>query len=220
MTTPIYTVYQITNNINNKIYIGVHKTTNPNDDYLGSGKLIKLSILKNGKENFTKKILFEYDNQKDAYLKEKEIVNEKFIERDDTYNLTNGGNIPPTGFGKENNFYGKYHSNETKEKISKSRQGKCVGTNHHFFGKKLKNLSKELNYQFKGYYITPWGKFRTGKEACIDDLSISKVRKWCKNSNNIVNIHSYKQNKYLKSLKKNPIGKTYKELGFFFSRTK
>ena len=62
MTTPIYTVYRTTNNINNKIYIGVHKTTNPNDKYLGSGLAIKSSIKKHGKENFTKSILFEYDN--------------------------------------------------------------------------------------------------------------------------------------------------------------
>jgi hypothetical protein len=36
-----YTVYQTTNQINDKIYIGVHKTENPNDDYLGSNRILK-----------------------------------------------------------------------------------------------------------------------------------------------------------------------------------
>jgi len=36
-----YLVYQITNLINYKIYIGVHQTYDINDCYMGSGKLIK-----------------------------------------------------------------------------------------------------------------------------------------------------------------------------------
>lgn len=39
-----YTVYKITNKINDKIYVGVHSTDNPNDSYMGSGKIIKDAI--------------------------------------------------------------------------------------------------------------------------------------------------------------------------------
>lgn len=46
----MYTVYKTTNIINGKYYIGVHKTTNPNDSYLGSGKAIKEAIKKYGKK--------------------------------------------------------------------------------------------------------------------------------------------------------------------------
>ena len=49
-----YTVYKTTNLVNNKIYIGVHKTSKPNDTYIGSGKILADAILKYGKENFVK----------------------------------------------------------------------------------------------------------------------------------------------------------------------
>jgi hypothetical protein len=86
-----YTIYQTTNLINNKIYVGLHATDNINDSYLGSGIFLKKAIKKYGYTNFKKEILYVFDNKTDMIKKEKEIVNESFITRKDTYNMSKGG---------------------------------------------------------------------------------------------------------------------------------
>ncbi len=52
-----YYIYQITNMVNAKIYVGVHKTSNLNDGYMGSGKIIRSAMEKHGISNFSKDIL-------------------------------------------------------------------------------------------------------------------------------------------------------------------
>lgn len=86
-----YTIYQITNLINNKIYIGAHYTEDINDNYFGSSIPVKQAISKYGIENFRKDTLHIFDNSNDMFAKEAEIVNEDFVQRRDTYNLKPGG---------------------------------------------------------------------------------------------------------------------------------
>ena len=84
-------MYEIKNLINNKIYVGVHKTLNLNDGYMGSGKVILRAIKKHGIENFTKTILETFDNAETMFSKEIEIVSDEFLARPDVYNLRRGG---------------------------------------------------------------------------------------------------------------------------------
>lgn len=86
-----YTIYKTTNLINGKIYIGKHKTTNLDDMYIGSGKILKHAIKKHGIDNFIKEYLFIFDNEEDMNNKEAELVSEEFIKEDTNYNLKLGG---------------------------------------------------------------------------------------------------------------------------------
>lgn len=101
-----FIVYQTINVINNKIYIGVHGTKDPLtfDGYIGNGINInhpstyknpkypfQYAVNKYGTSAFKRSVLFIFDDEKEAYNKEKEIVNKEFIKRSDTYNLALGG---------------------------------------------------------------------------------------------------------------------------------
>lgn len=104
-------VYLITNNINGKIYVGVHSTDNLMDGYMGSGVLISKAIEKYGVENFTKEIIRFCDNIRDAYDLESIIVDEKFTKDNLTYNMRTGGC----------NKQKYYWTEEQKENLRKSR---------------------------------------------------------------------------------------------------
>ena len=86
-----YLIYQTTNLVNGKIYIGQHQTYNLEDNYIGSGIELQKAIEQFGRENFKREILFDFDNFTDMDNKERELVTEEFVAREDTYNLTVGG---------------------------------------------------------------------------------------------------------------------------------
>ena len=86
-----FTVYKITKLDDNKIYIGVHKTKNLDDGYMGSGIHIRAALKKYGREAFRKEILFTFTTSKEAYAKEKELVTCDYLEREFTYNKGVGG---------------------------------------------------------------------------------------------------------------------------------
>jgi len=141
-----YTVYKITNKINDKFYIGVHATKNVDDSYMGSGKLIKRAIAKYGIDNFHKEILFVFDNEPDMLEKEKEFV----VLSEMSYNLCEGGK---GGFGYINRssipkFKDRSHSDKSKEKIASSMKGNTnsYGLVHSEEAKKIigENTRKKL----------------------------------------------------------------------------
>lgn len=70
----LYTVYKTVNLSNGKYYFGVHKTENPDDDYLGSGNYIRRAITKYGELGFRKDVLFTYLDPESAFAKEDELI--------------------------------------------------------------------------------------------------------------------------------------------------
>ena len=86
----IYTVYKTTCLENGKYYIGVHKTRNPTDAYLGSGFLMKRAIRKYGKNAFRKEVLFTFDTAEEAFSKEEELLAGCY-HLSECYNVIEGG---------------------------------------------------------------------------------------------------------------------------------
>jgi hypothetical protein len=86
-----YIVYQITNLLNGKYYVGAHQTSEIDDGYMSSSKVVKNAIKKHGKENFKKEVLYNFLTLEEMFKKEAEIVDEKFVNRKNTYNLKTGG---------------------------------------------------------------------------------------------------------------------------------
>lgn len=120
-------LYKTTNVINGKIYIGVHKTENMDDGYLGSGIILNKAIRKHGKENFIREEIEFFDNFDEAFEMERKIVTEEFISRTDNYNVKVGGQ---GGFDEAMQERGreKYRERlrndpEFREYISKVRKG-------------------------------------------------------------------------------------------------
>jgi len=86
-----YTVYRIVNKKNRHEYVGVHRTQNLMDDYMGSGVRIKAAIKDYGVHNFLKEYIAVFDNVHDMLALEREIVNEDYVRSRSTYNCQLGG---------------------------------------------------------------------------------------------------------------------------------
>ncbi len=143
-------IYKVTNNKNGKFYIGAHSTNNVNDSYFGSGKVVLRALKKHGVTNFTKDVLFIFDNKEDMFDKEREIVTEDFVKNNDNYNMVVGGSAPPVYQHTDESrkrvseqFKGVALSDEHKEKISKTKKK----VYHPYRGKELSEEHKEKNRQ-------------------------------------------------------------------------
>ena len=138
-----YIVYQTTNLVNNKIYIGVHKTENPDifDGYIGNGIVIsspssymkpttpfQYAVKKYGTSNFKRTILKIYDTVAEAFSLEATIVDYDFIRRKDTYNVALGGGGGNQAFIKINQF--NINGNLIKEWNSIAEASEFLGVYH------------------------------------------------------------------------------------------
>lgn len=83
-------VYKTTNCVDGRFYVGVHFGTE-DDNYLGSGKLLRLAIKKYGRVVFKREIIKLCKTKEEAYELEEFIVDFDFVKDDTTYNLVNGG---------------------------------------------------------------------------------------------------------------------------------
>lgn len=111
-----YIIYKTTNIINNYIYVGVHKTANPDvfDGYIGCGVYVnqpttynnpktnfQIAVNEFGPKNFRREILAVVDTPEEASALEASIVNYNFLARPDVYNMILGGNYLLQGTARE-----------------------------------------------------------------------------------------------------------------------
>lgn len=133
-----HVVYKTTNTVNNKIYVGLHSTNNINDNYIGSGYVLKDAINKYGKSKFKKEILYVYNSRKEAREMEAFIVDKDFCKRNDTYNLVEGGMGVENQYGSRNHMFGKLPINAKKVKAI-HKDGTIVISNS------IEELSKHIS---------------------------------------------------------------------------
>ncbi len=111
-------LYKTTNTVTGKSYIGAHSTTELDDNYLGSGKQIKDSIKKYGKQVFIREILEYFGTRSEAFAREAEIVTDDFIKESNNYNMC------PGGLGST------IKTDEYKQKVSAKLKGRIFSEEH------------------------------------------------------------------------------------------
>jgi group I intron endonuclease len=110
-----YYIYEITNLVNGKTYIGQHITQDLEDGYLGSGRALKAAIKKYGRASFKKEILAFANGSISLNFMERCLVPLWWAELPTNYNLVEGGGN------------GARMSAEARKKISLGRKGKKYG---------------------------------------------------------------------------------------------
>jgi hypothetical protein len=193
-----YLIYKITNNISGKVYIGSHKTQNQADNYMGSGRYLNYAYKKYGLENFTKEILFVYDNPADMYTKEAELVNEDFLATENTYNLKVGGF---GGFNFINNS-GKQHIRDFTDadrlKATDARSSISIDK----WSKIHKERYTNFSYEQRLNWNSPGRKIAMGPEAIAKRKEVFKSINHQQGQNNsqfgTCWVHNGMQNKKIK----------------------
>lgn len=182
-------VYITTNLINGKQYIGEHSTDNINDNYLGSGNILKSSIKKYGKTNFNRQILEYFDNKDDAFNLQEKYINEYNTCKPNGYNISpkgghgvrgcfseksiekmrkaNKGQIPWSK-GRKNLWN---HTEETKERMKKIHTGKKMSDES-----KEKNRIKHLKENLSLETIEKMKKSKSGKKRLWNHTEESKKK--------------------------------------------
>lgn len=86
-----YLIYKTTNKINGKYYIGMHKTNDLDDGYLGSGTYFSRALKKYGIENFEREILEFCNSEEEMHKAEARYITEDVVNDKNSYNIKLGG---------------------------------------------------------------------------------------------------------------------------------
>lgn len=192
MNTWKYIVYETTNVVNGKIYVGIHRTENPDkfDGYIGCGVYItqpytyqysktafQCAVKKYGPDKFIRKTLAVFDTEQEASDLEEQIVNENFLARPDVYNMILGGMAGCYLSQRIKVFQYDTNGNFIAEYVSFAEAALALNCDYTLISYAVRKKSKA-----KGYF------WNTDK---LDKLDLSNY--------NLGNNHSIKIHCYLKS---------------------
>ena len=167
-------------------YIGQHESPKIDDNYYGSGVLIRQYIKKHGIVGLTKEVLTICYSPEELNLEEEKAVDTLFNE-DSIFNggkclnLKEGGQYARASdiarlkmslrtSGENNRFYGKHHTEETKAIISEKAKGANNGMYHKTHTPEVKEKLRQLKL---GTHHSEETKEKFSKER--------KTRKWWTN---------------------------------------
>ena len=157
-----YYIYKITNNFNDKFYIGCHRTKKLDDNYMGSGNDLKKDQKLQGIDKFHKEILFFCDSESEMYLKESEIVTKDFLLNPNVYNKTIGGY---GGF----HYCNSYDSRKNRDYSDSTWQGSNATMLSYIFNPKRHEFIKVNQDNFeKGREKIRLEYLKTGKSGFSD----------------------------------------------------
>lgn len=172
-------IYKTTCLINNKIYIGQHKirySSTLDPWYLGSGKAFQTALKKYGVENFKREILATCSSQKQANIFERKAI----LELKPEYNIAEGGygsgwteeakKEHPEAYekrrqalrlrmsGRNHPMFGKKHTPETRQKISKANKGRNVWNKGKVGLKMSEETKQKISKALKGKPKPPFSE--------------------------------------------------------------
>ena len=157
----VYYIYKTTCTITNKYYIGMHKTCNLKDGYMGSGLLLRRSIKKHGLNNHFIEILEYCDSYEKLAEREQYIVNSDLLNDPLCMNLKTGGIGGATMTGRK-------QSKETIEKRVVKLRGKKRSEEY------CKANAERMRIIWKGNQYAKGNKHWVGKKHKKE--SIEKMR--------------------------------------------
>jgi len=190
-------LYLTTNIINGKQYIGSHLTDNPEDEYIGSGKLIKNAIKKYGKENFRREILKECET-----IEEARKLEESSIKKYNTL-YPCGYNLHPEGGNMKDDNLPEYHKKRIGDALRGKKRDPKIGRKIRKI--RIKNDSYKLSNEHKeklrvaniGENNPNWGKSKSSE-------TIERIRE--------SNLGKLRSEETRKNMSKGQIGKKYQRV--------
>jgi hypothetical protein len=84
-------LYKTTCVVTGRYYYGIHSTNNLDDGYLGSGRRLRYSVRKYGKDKHIREILEFANDRKAIFAREAEVANLNEVAKKDCMNLSVGG---------------------------------------------------------------------------------------------------------------------------------